>query len=508
MRARSALSVAALLATTIGVVAAVPATAATRPVLPAAANPVAGQYTVVLDDGADVDAAIKRLTKGATVTRVYRTALRGFTVRVDAARAKKIAADSAVTVVQQDSRVHATDVTAATAEAIPAPPATYWGLNRIDQRTLPPNAAGTYNYYFSAPAVTAYVIDTGINYSHTEFGGRATLGVDLVGDGFSPPGGDCYGHGTHVAGTIGGTTYGVAKSVKLKSVRVLDCGGGASYSTVIAGLDWVAANAAKPAVVNLSLGGGVDQATNIALNNMIESGVTAVVAAGNSADDACNYSPASTLAAITVGATGDRFNPSAPITDARSDYSNYGPCLDIFAPGSEIKSAWIGSTTATNTISGTSMATPHVAGVAALYLSSAPTATATQVRNYLVAMSTAGAVADPGPGSPNRMLYAGGQASLSLNASPEPVTKGARLVTSGTLTLAGRALAGKSVEIWFDQAGATLPVKMGTVTTTSTGSYTRTQTAVADGYWYSRYLSQPLILGRTSVADYVDCSNC
>lgn len=480
----------------------------TAPVIAAKANPIPGQYTVVLDDGADVDKAIAKLAKGQKVTRVFRTALKGFTVQTDVNGARRIAQDSAVDVVQQDSRVRVNDVNVATTQTVPAPPDTYWGLNRIDQRTLPSNAAGNYNYYWSGTAVTAYVIDTGINFAHTQFGGRASNGVDLVGDGFSPPGGDCYGHGTHVAGTIGGSAYGVAKGVKLKSVRVLDCGGGASYSTVIAGIDWVAAHAAKPAVVNMSLGGGADQATNIALNNLIESGITAVVAAGNSADDACFYSPASTLSAITVGATGNAEDGNAPITDARSSYSNYGSCLDIFAPGSNIKSAWIGSTTATATISGTSMASPHVAGVAALYLAGNPSALPVTVRNYLVNFATNGAVSDPGVGSPNKLLYSGGKAALTANASPEPVAKGARLTVAGKLTLGGRALAGRTVEVWFDKLGTTGPVKVGTATTSSLGNYSRVQTAAADGYWYARYLSQPLISGTSSASDYVDCSTC
>lgn len=487
---------------------------ASADVVPARANAIPGQYTVVLDENTvDPAAAAKRLAKGAKVTRVYRNALKGFTVRTSAAEAKRIASAAGVDVVQQDSTVHASDVQPEgyidyPTQTIPAPPNSYWGLNRIDQRATPPNGAGAYDYYWVAKDVTAYVIDTGINYTHTQFGGRASLGVDLVGDGFVPAGGDCFGHGTHVAGTIGGSTYGVAKSVQLKSVRVLDCGGSASYSTLIAGIDWVAANAAKPAVVNMSLGGGADTATNIATNNLIESGVTVVVAAGNSNDNACSYSPASTLSAITVGATGNYENSNAPISDARSSYSNYGNCLDIFAPGTYIKSAWIGSNSATNTISGTSMASPHVAGVAALYLAAKPDALPIQVRNALVDFATNSAVTNPGAGSPNKLLFASTKASLSLDAGPEPVRNGASLTTSGRLSAGGRGLANRKVEIWFDKAGTTAPVRIGTATTDAAGNYRRVQRATGTGYWYGEAFSEPLIEGIVSAQDYVGCTNC
>lgn len=510
MKTPAALLMAALLGAPIALATGSPAAAADAPVLPAKKNPIAGQYTVVLDEGTDVDAVIKKLPKGAKVTRTYRNALQGFTVRGDAATMNTIAANKAVQVIQQDATVRSNDEVGVLAtQGVPAPPATYWGLNRIDQRDIPANGSGSYNYFWTATKVTAYVIDTGINFSHTDFGGRASNGVDLVNDGFNPPGGDCYGHGTHVAGTIGGATYGVAKAVKLKSVRVLDCGGSAAYSTVIAGIDWVTANAAKPAVVNLSLGGGLDQATNIALNNMIESGITAVVAAGNSTDDACYYSPASTLSAITVGATGNYESGSAPISDARASFSNYGACVDLFAPGANIKSAYIGSNTAAEVLSGTSMASPHVAGVAALYLAGKPTALPIQVRNALVGLATSDKVTDPGAGSPNKLLYAGGKAALTIDATPEPITKGATLTTKGKLTLAGRGLSARTVEIWFDKYGPVAPVQVGTATTNFSGSYTRSQKVTAgSGYWYAKFLSEPLIEYQTSASDYVVCSNC
>lgn len=478
-------------------------------VVAAGGKAIAGQYVVVLEDSvSDVAGTAKRLAAGGRVLHTYRHALKGFAAQVSAKQAKRIAADPAVASVQQDAQVRASgDVDVNVAQAVPAPPNAWWGLNRIDQRLVPPNAAGTYNFVPTAPGVTAYVIDTGIQYSHAQFAGRATFGVDTVG-GVAPPGADCHGHGTHVSGTIGGSTYGVAKAVKIKSVRVLDCAGSGTFAGVVAGVDWVRGNAVKPAVANMSLGGGASLALNIAVNDLIESGVTTVVAAGNSNLDACDFSPASTLAAITVGATGDRFTPAAPITDARADYSNFGPCLDIFAPGSLIRSAWIGSNTAFATISGTSMASPHVAGVAALYLQGQPTAVPGQVRNGIVELATNGVVAGPGAGSPNRMLFSGGMPSLSLNATPEPVVKGGNVTSTGTLSLAGKALAGRTVQVFFDPSLGGPTVLRGTAVTNASGVYTITRTQSADGSWFARYLGGPLAWPSQSPLDFVNCTNC
>ncbi len=241
--------------------------------------------------------------------------------------------------------------------------------------------------------MTAYIIDTGIRFSHNEFGGRAVSGFDAV-DGGSAD--DCHGHGTHVAGTVGGTTYGVAKGVALVAVRVLDCSGSGSTSGVIAGVNWVTSNHTAKAVANMSLGGSPSTSLDTAVTNSIASGVVYAIAAGNSNRDACKFSPARTPNAITVGATTS--------TDARASYSNKGTCLDLFAPGSSITSAWYTGNTATNTISGTSMATPHVAGVAALYLQG-HTATPQAVRDAIVNAATANVVGNAGRGSPNRLLY-------------------------------------------------------------------------------------------------------
>jgi subtilisin family serine protease len=249
-----------------------------------------------------------------------------------------------------------------------------WGIDRIDQRSRP--LSGTFTYTNTGSGVTAYIIDTGINYAHNEFGGRASKGYDS----FGGTGNDCNGHGTHVASTTGGTVYGVAKSVTLKAVRVLDCNGSGSWSGVIAGVDWVTKNHVKPAVANMSLGGGANSSVDNAVKNMILAGVGTAVAAGNGnqggrAQDACKYSPARVPEAMTIGAT--------TTTDSKTSWSNYGNCVDWFAPGAGITAAWTGSNTATRTISGTSMASPHTAGVAALYLQSFPGASALTVRNAL-----------------------------------------------------------------------------------------------------------------------------
>jgi subtilisin family serine protease len=244
--------------------------------------------------------------------------------------------------------------------------------------------------------VNAYIVDTGILPTHTEFQSRASIGYDAI----TPldPKADCNGHGTHVAGTVGGKTYGVAKAVRLIGVRVLDCNGSGSTSGVIAGVNWVATHRVKPAVANMSLGGGASTALDNAVKAAIDSGVTFVVAAGNSNRPACRFSPARVSAAITVGATTS--------TDAQASYSNYGSCLDLFAPGSAITSAWYTSTTSTVTISGTSMASPHVAGVAARYLQGKPTSTTPkQVRDALVANATTVTKLRDSFGSPPKLLF-------------------------------------------------------------------------------------------------------
>jgi subtilisin family serine protease len=304
---------------------------------------------------------------------------------MSAQQARRLAADPAVAYVEQNRVLHATDTQA-------NPPST--GLDRIDQAALPLD--GSFTFPNTASNVHAYIIDTGIRLSHVTFGGRATSGVDEV-DGGSAD--DCNGHGTHVAGTVGGAEVGVAKGAQLVAVRVLDCNGAGDTAQVIAGIDWVTANAIKPAVANMSLGGAASAAIDQAVTSSIAAGVTFAVAAGNETVDACLESPARVTGAITVGAIDG--------ADNRADFSNFGKCVDVFAPGVDIVSAFATSDTAAQTLSGTSMATPHVAGAAALVLSANPTATPQQVAAAVTGNATTGAVAAAGPGSPNRLLFVG-----------------------------------------------------------------------------------------------------
>ncbi|HCV3141014.1 TPA: S8 family peptidase [Acinetobacter baumannii] len=267
-----------------------------------------------------------------------------------------------------------------------------WGLDRIDQKALPLNS--TYSYLQTGSGTTAYIVDTGILSSHQEFSGRVLSGYTAISDGNGTT--DCNGHGTHVAGTVGGTTYGVAKSVNLVPIRILGCDGSGASSNVIAGLDWILKNGKKPAVVNMSLGGATSSSLDSAVENLYNNGYVMVVAAGNSNTDACTSSPARVSKAITVAATDN--------TDTRASYSNYGSCVDIFAPGSQINSSWIGSNTATKILNGTSMATPHVAGVVAEMLQSTPTASPQTISTNLLNQASSNVVKNPS-GSPNRLLY-------------------------------------------------------------------------------------------------------
>jgi subtilisin family serine protease len=344
-----------------------------------AASPSASDrasYIVVLKSSVANPAAVAQehaARFGGAVTHVYSHALKGYSLTLPVAAAARIAADPRVDYVEADGVMTAdTTQTGAT-----------WGIDRIDQRSLP--LSGTYTYTATGSGVKAYIIDTGIRFTHTQFGGRAIKGVDEVTPGGSAA--DCNGHGTHVSGTVGGSTYGVAKAVTLVAVRVLNCSGSGSTSGVIAGVDWVTGNhlAGQSAVANMSLGGGASSSLDTAVNNSISDGVSYAIAAGNgdifgNPQNACNFSPARVAAAMTISAT-DR-------TDTKASWANYGSCVDWFAPGVSITSAWYSSDTATNTISGTSMATPHTTGVAALYLQGHPGASPSTVRTALFNLTT------------------------------------------------------------------------------------------------------------------------
>ena len=343
------------------------------------------RYIIVLNEGANPRSVAA--IAGVDPQYVYTTAVNGFAGTLNAGQLNALRHNPAVAYIEADGEVQA-QVTQTGAT---------WGIDRIDQRDRP--LSTTFTYLNTGLGVRAYIVDTGIRLTHAQLVGRAVSGYDAV-DGGSAD--DCNGHGTHVAGTVGGLTHGVAKGVSLVAVRVLNCQGSGTNAGVVAGVDWVAANHVKPAVANMSLGGGANTTVDNAVKNAVARGVTFVVAAGNGnflgiAQNACNYSPARVPEAITVGATTN--------TDAKASYSNYGSCLDIFAPGSSITSSWYTNDTATNTISGTSMAAPHVAGVAALYLQSNPGATPAGVGSALTANASLNKVTSAGSGSPNRLLF-------------------------------------------------------------------------------------------------------
>ncbi|HLL05689.1 MAG TPA: S8 family serine peptidase [Myxococcaceae bacterium] len=350
------------------------------------------QYIVVLKDvapgapGHAVAEAARALEARHAVKaeKTWGHALRGFMVKASEAKARALAADPAVKYVVEDGLAYP--------DSVQTGPS--WGLDRIDQQDRP--ASGSYTYTSHGYGVHAYVIDSGIRASHAEFGGRVSLDYTAVNDGNGAS--DCSGHGTHVAAIIGGATWGVAKGVNLHSVRVFGCTGSAPYSTLIDAVNWVTANHLKPAVVNLSASGGVNPAMDDAVRGSIDAGVTYALSAGNWNGDACSASPSRVAEAITVGAT--------DVNDNRASYSNFGQCVDLFAPGTSITSAWYTNDTAIATMTGTSKATPFAAGAAALFLEFNPTASPELVGHALTGYSSRDQVINPGAGSPNRLLFA------------------------------------------------------------------------------------------------------
>ena len=443
----------------VGPSASAVASASSAPAALSAASASAsdGGYIVVLSETAraqsraaqvDLPAVVAkaRSFRGAQVRAQFENALVGFAAEMTADQAAELAADPRVAYVEPDGPVYAVG-SGSQSNAT-------WGLDRSDDRS---GRDGTYTWNADGTGVTAYVIDTGIRTSHVDFGGRATNGFDA----FGGDGQDCNGHGTHVAGTVGGATYGIAKNVDLVGVRVLDCNGSGSYSGVIAGIDWVVANASGPSVANMSLGGGASSSVDAAVNNAVASGVVMAVAAGNDNRNACNYSPARAADALTVGSTTS--------SDARSSFSNYGSCVDLFAPGSSITSAWYTSNTATVTISGTSMASPHVAGAAALYLDLNPGASSTEVSDAVNAAATPGVVTNASSAN-DRLLYTlfdgGSTPDPDPEPEPEPTTFtldafGGTSRGSATVTLNWSGATSSSVDVYVNGSNGAMTANDG-----------------------------------------------
>lgn len=416
-------------------------------------TPIPNRYIVVLDqtilraesESSDTTASKLSDSYGGSVDKVFSHAVQGFSAEMSPLEAEWMSNDPKVLFIEEDSEIsiQATQTNAT------------WGLDRVDQRSAALNSS--YNYAQTGSGVHVYVIDTGIKPTHVEFGGRASADFDTIYDGQN--GVDCHGHGTHVAGTVGGTNYGVAKNVRLHGIRVLGCNGTGTTATAVEGIDWVTANRISPAIVNMSMGSQTSVLLDYAVQSSIASGITYVVAAGNSNADACQTSPARVPTAITVGAS--------DVSDIRASFSNFGTCVDIFAPGVGITSAWSWSNTATNVSSGTSMSSPHVAGSVALYLELNPNATPAQVTSNMMGEGTSGNMTGVGAGSPNLMLFTDQFAPTAGNASIE-----------GTVQLAsGRGL--KGITLTLQNATAS---EFKTTVTNAFGRYRFDDLEVGDFY--------------------------
>ena len=454
------INAAALLATLA--LAAAPAAQAAPPAHagPPPAADGSGRYLVRYAPGTDVAGQARGLRdSGLTVRRTFSHAVRAAAVTATPAAAAALARNPHVLTVEPDAVVSVSDTQTS------AP----WGLDRIDQTALP--LSTTYTPAGTGAGVEVYVVDTGVRADHTDFGGRVEPGYDLVGDGRGTT--DCNGHGTHVAGTVAGTTYGVAKAARVVPVRVLGCDGSGYLSDVVAGLDWVAADhtAGAPAVVNLSLGGSVSPTLDAALDGVVADGVTATVAAGNDGADACQDSPARVPAALTVAASDS--------SDRQASFSNVGSCVDLFAPGVSVRSDYYTSTTATATMSGTSMAAPHVAGAAAAVLSQDPTLTPTQVSAALLDAAVPGVLTGVSPGTANRLLFV---PTLGATPAPTPEPSPATVPSAATdvSARAGRRSAGVT---WVrgDDGGSALTSQTVVVYSGATRLRTVTVSASATG---------------------------